>query len=90
MSDFSLEDLTEGKHIDLVAAALLLSGKLKVDSVRLFRGSTIITVNLIGKFQSNKKKKSDPLADFFEENGDLTFDEIFEAFQQKMDKGDNS
>ncbi|RIJ67141.1 hypothetical protein CW357_06305 [Rummeliibacillus sp. TYF005] len=89
MSDYTLKDLTKGKHLDIVAAALLLSGKIKVDAVQLFRDSPIITVTLIGKFQSNKKKKSNALSDFLDENGDLTIQEVFEAIQDKMRKGDN-
>lgn len=88
--DYTLNDLTKGKHLELITAALLLSGKIKVDAVQLFRSSPIITVTLIGKFQSNKKKKSNALADFLEENGNLTIDEVFEAIQEKMKKGDNS
>lgn len=89
ISDYTLKDLTKGKHLDIVAAALLLSGKIKVDAVQLFRDSPIITVTLIGKFQSNKKKKSNALSDFLDENGDLTIQEVFEAIQDKMKKGDN-
>ena len=35
ISDYTLKDLTKGKHLDIVAAAHLLSGKIKVDVISL-------------------------------------------------------
>ncbi|WP_219914489.1 hypothetical protein [Thalassobacillus sp. CUG 92003] len=87
--DFSIHDLFNGKNLDIVAAALLLTGKLKVDSVELYRGSPVVQVTLLGKFLTQEKNKSNALAEFLDENGDLTIDDIFEAFQQRLDKGDN-
>lgn len=90
IADFTLEDLVKGKQLDLVAAALLLTGKLKVDSVELFRDSPIVGVSLLGKFPSNKKKRRNPMVDFLLENGNLTFEDVFEAFQERMNRGDNT
>ncbi|WP_246570009.1 hypothetical protein [Lentibacillus saliphilus] len=87
LSNYTMQDLFKGKHLDLVAAALLLSGKLEVDAVQLFRNSPIVSVTLIGKYLTNGNEKADKLADFLEENGDMTIDDVFEAFQKKMDKG---
>ena len=36
-ASYTLSDLLKGKDIEIVAASLLLLGKLKVDSVQLFR-----------------------------------------------------
>lgn len=84
-NDYSVHDLLKGKHLEIAAAALLLSGKLKVDSVQLFRDSTVVGVYLLGQFRSgNNKDKSNALADFLEENGDMTLDDIVEAFQKRM------
>lgn len=87
--DYSLHDLFKGKHLDIVAAALLLTGKLKVDSVELFRGSPVVVVTLLGKYCTKENKKANALSDFLEENGNMTLDDVFEAFQKRMEKGDN-
>lgn len=85
-SDYSIQDLFKGKHLDIVTAALLLSGRLKVDSVELFRGSSAINVTLIGKYLTNGKDKTNALTDFLEENGDMTLDEVFEGLYKRMEK----
>jgi len=91
VSDFCIQDLFKGKQLDIVAAALLLSGRLKVDSVELFRGSPAVNVTLIGKYITNGKEKANALADFLEENGDMTLDEVFEGLNKRIEKekGDN-
>jgi|HigsolmetaAR204D_1030405.scaffolds.fasta_scaffold00769_9 hypothetical protein len=87
-ASYTLQDLLKGKHLEIITAALLLSGKLKVDSVQLFRSSPVVQVNLLGQFLDNGGEngsdKSKALADFLEENGDMTIDDIIEAFQRRM------
>ncbi|HEX6594379.1 MAG TPA: hypothetical protein VF095_07305 [Bacillota bacterium] len=90
IAKFSMQDLLKGKNLELVAASLLLSGKLKVDSVELFRMSPVVNVTLIGKYVTRETDKTNASADFLEENGDLTLDEVFDAFQKRMQKGDSS
>ncbi len=85
---YSIQDLFKGKNLDLIAAALLLSGKLKVDSVELFRGAPAVSVTLLGKYITPNKEKQNALADFLEENGDMTLDDVFEAMQRRMEKED--
>lgn len=85
-SDYSIQDLFKGKQLDIVTAALLLSGRLKVDSVELFRGSSAINVTLIGKYLTNGKDKPNALADFLDENGDMTLDEVFEGLYKRIEK----
>jgi hypothetical protein len=34
------------------------------------------------------KSKQNALADFLEENGDMTLDDVFEALQKRMEKGE--
>src|SRR5699024_4596481 len=75
LADFSIQDLLKGKNLEIVAAALLLTGKLKVDSVELFRMSPVVNVTLVGKYVTRETKKMNALANFLEENGDLTLDE---------------
>ncbi|HLR80043.1 MAG TPA: hypothetical protein VK119_05625 [Bacillota bacterium] len=90
LADFSIQDLLKGKNLEIVAAALLLTGKLKVDSVELFRMSPVVNVTLVEKYVTRETKKMNALANFLEENGDLTLDEVFDAIQTRMQKGDSS
>ncbi|WP_207707113.1 hypothetical protein [Heliorestis acidaminivorans] len=49
ITDYTTNDLFLGKNLDIVTAALLLTGKLKVDFVKLYRGSPAVSVELLGK-----------------------------------------
>ena len=71
-SKYTLGDLLKGKDLEIVAASLLLLGKLKVESVQLFRDKPIISVTLLGEFKSLNDKKVNEMADFLE--GERGFD----------------
>ncbi|PYZ93052.1 hypothetical protein CR194_07590 [Salipaludibacillus keqinensis] len=86
LNQFSINDLYKGKNLDIIAAALLLTGKLKVDSVEIFRGSPTVSVGLVGEYRIPSNKKVNKMVDFMDQNGDMTIDEIFEAFQTRMKK----
>ena len=73
--------------MEIIAASLLLLGKLKVDSVLLYRNSPTVTVTLVGAFQKDSKNNNNKMADFLDENGDITIDEIFDGIQKRMNKG---
>ncbi|GED31443.1 hypothetical protein BCE02nite_25840 [Brevibacillus centrosporus] len=70
-------------------ASLLLTGKLRVDSVQLFRQATMI-VGLTGKYitlddlNNNSNNNVDSMVNFLNENGNVTVDEIFQALKKKM------
>ena len=85
-SKYTLGDLLKGKDLEIVAASLLLLGKLKVDSVQLFRDKPVISVTLLGEFKSLNDKKVNEMANFLEENGDMTLDELFEGIKRRMNK----
>ncbi len=85
-SKYTLHDLLKGKDLDIIAASLLLLGKLRVESVQLFRDSPTISVTLLGQYQSVKDDKSENMANFLDENGDMTLDEVFEALSKRMNK----
>ncbi len=82
---YTLNDLLKGKDLDIIAASLLLLGKLKVDSVQLYRDSPTISVTLLGKYR-NKSDKANQMADFLDQNGDMTLDEMFEAISKRINK----
>lgn len=85
---YSINDLFKGKDLEIIAASLLLVGKLKVESVQLFRGQPIVGVTLLGQFKSveNDNEKGNAMAEFLEHNGDITLDEVFEGLRRQMNK----
>ena len=85
-SKYTLDDLLKGKDLEIVAASLLLLGKLKVDSVQLFRDKPVISVTLLGEFKNLNDRKVNEMTDFLEGNGDLTLDELFEGIKRRMNK----
>ncbi|WP_203247043.1 hypothetical protein [Sporosarcina beigongshangi] len=85
-STYTLNDLLKGKDLEIVAATLLLLGKLKVESVELFRNEPVIAVSLLGEFKKINGRKVDEMAEFLERNGDMTIDEIFEGIKKRMNR----
>lgn len=85
---YSLSDLLKGKDLEIVAATLLLVGKLNVESVQLFRGQPVVSVTLLGQFKSagNENDKANAMAEFLEQNGDITLEEVFEGIRRQMNK----
>jgi len=83
-SKYTVQDLLQGKDLDIIAASLLLLGKLKVESVQLFRNSPTITVTLLGQYRSTSDDKANKMANFLEQNGDMTIDDVFAALNKRM------
>jgi hypothetical protein len=72
-------------RIELAVAALLLTGKLKVDSVELFREASLI-ISLIGKYDTLTQPDStsvDKLMNFLDQNGNTTMNDILNALRKK-------
>jgi hypothetical protein len=64
-------------------AALLVTGKLKVDAVQLFRQATMI-VSLTGQYktlQNMNNSNVNNLIDFINNNGNLTLDELIQGIR---------
>ncbi|WP_342505747.1 hypothetical protein [Sporosarcina sp. FSL K6-2383] len=85
-SKYTLNDLLKGKDLEIVAASLLLLGKLKVESVQLFRDRPVIAVTLLGEFKKLNDQKVDEMAEFLNRNGNLTIDEIVEGIKKRMNR----
>ncbi|MHA0855537.1 hypothetical protein [Paenibacillus sp. CMAA1364] len=76
-------DLLNGKNLEIVVAALLITGKLRVDAVQLFRQATMI-VSLTGQYKTLQKmnnSKVNNLIDFINNNGNLTLDELMQGIR---------
>ncbi|TYA13713.1 hypothetical protein FRY98_10315 [Paenibacillus faecis] len=70
------------KKLELVVAALLLTGRLKVDSVQLYTDSSLF-VSLVGKFKTLNNDTVDKLVNFMNENGNITLNDFMEALKKK-------
>ncbi len=86
LNNYSIQDLFQDKKLEIIAAALLLTGKLKVDSVEVFRNSSAVNVTLVGKYITKESKKVNNMIHFMDENGDITLNEILEAMSSIMDR----
>ncbi|GAB1156446.1 hypothetical protein YWY31_24710 [Paenibacillus illinoisensis] len=76
----------KGRNLELIVAALLVSGKLRVDSVTLFREATLV-VELVGQYKTLKNitpSNTDKLVEFLSQNGDMTLDDVIQAFQKRI------
>ncbi|RAT96345.1 hypothetical protein [Brevibacillus sp. Leaf182] len=81
----ALQCLT-GPNLEILVAVLLLTGKLRVDSVQLFRQATMI-VGLTGEFitlSDLNNKNVDNMLKFLNDNGSMTVDDIISALKKKM------
>jgi hypothetical protein len=76
----------KAKDLEIVTASLLLLGKLKVESVQLFRDKPVISVTLLGEFKNLNDNKVNEMTDFLQTNGDMTLDEILEGITRRMNK----
>jgi hypothetical protein len=75
------------KGLEFAVAALLLTGKLKVDSIQMFTDASLL-VSLVGKYKSlNPLSESnvDKLVSFLDDNSSLTLNEIMTALKKKAD-----
>lgn len=72
------------KGLEYTVAALLLTGKLKVDSVEIFREPSFV-VTLVGKFNSKDLSQTnvDQMVQFLDDHGDLTFNDFINALKKK-------
>ena len=83
----SILQCLHGNNLELIVAVLLLTGKLRVDAVQLFRQATMI-VSLTGKYITLgdlNNKNVDNMLKFLNDNGNMTLDEMFEALKRKVD-----
>jgi hypothetical protein len=81
-----MQDLLKGKDLETIAASLLLLGKLKVESVQLFRNTPNIGVTLLGRYRSTDDDKANNMSAFLEQNGDMTIDDVFDALNKRINK----
>ncbi|GIO05107.1 hypothetical protein J31TS6_11350 [Brevibacillus reuszeri] len=83
----SISHCLNGNNLEFLVAVLLLTGKLRVDSVQLFRQATMI-VSLTGKYITLgdvSNENVDNMLKFLNENGNMTVDDIIHALKKKMD-----
>ncbi|MNI44166.1 hypothetical protein D3C73_985280 [compost metagenome] len=75
------------KGLEFAVAALLLTGKLKVDSIQMFTDASLL-VSLVGKYKSLdnlSQSNVDKLVSFLDDNSSLTLNEVMTALKKKAD-----
>ncbi|BAU27355.1 hypothetical protein DFP93_102401 [Aneurinibacillus soli] len=82
------DHLFSSKQLEIITAALLLSGELVTDAIEFGRDGGIV-VSLVGKLQNPCQKNPQEnrvgeLAHFLRNNGTITLDEILAALKQRM------
>lgn len=68
-------------------AALLLTGKLKVDSIQMYTDASMF-VSLVGKYKTLSDLSNDnvdKLVSFLDDNSSLTLNEIMTALKKKAE-----
>lgn len=70
--------------LEYTVAALLLTGKLKVDSVEIFREASFV-VTLVGKYNTKDLNQTNvqQMVQFLDDHGDLTFNDFINALKKK-------
>ncbi|WP_340025452.1 hypothetical protein MHI24_09855 [Paenibacillus sp. FSL K6-1096] len=75
------------KGLEYTVAALLLTGKLKVDSIQMYTDASMF-VSLVGKYKTlgdPANNNVDKLVSFLNDNSSLTLNEIMAALKKKAD-----
>ncbi|MFD3257705.1 MULTISPECIES: hypothetical protein [Paenibacillus] len=74
----------KNKSLEYTVAALLLTGKLRVDSVQLFREASLV-ITLTGQYKTLAMNGTniDKMVKFLDNNGDMTLNEVIEALKKK-------
>ncbi|MFD2880364.1 hypothetical protein ACFTAO_37580 [Paenibacillus rhizoplanae] len=76
------------KGLEFAVAALLLTGKLKVDSIQMYTDASMF-VSLVGKYKTLSELSSDnvdKLVSFLDDNSSLTLNEIMTALKKRKPK----
>ncbi|OKP88546.1 hypothetical protein A3844_07565 [Paenibacillus helianthi] len=78
------------KGLEYTVAVLLLTGKLRVDSIQMYTDASLF-VSLTGKYKSlgdlssGNANNVDKLLSFLDDNSSLTLNEIMTALKKKTD-----
>ncbi|MGG0753648.1 hypothetical protein [Brevibacillus laterosporus] len=84
-TDNSTNSHCHNNNLELIVAILLLTGKLRVDAVQLFRQATMI-VSLTGKYITLgdlNNKNVDNMLKVLNDNGNMTVDEIIQTLKKE-------
>ncbi|GAA0603870.1 hypothetical protein GCM10009001_21190 [Virgibacillus siamensis] len=83
---FTTADLLRQRNLEIVAAALLVTGKLKIDYVTVYRDEPTVDVLITGELpQPNSKNNNmNRMAKFLKDNGDMTINDVMGAINQRL------
>lgn len=78
--------LNKNKGLEATVAALLLTGKLRVDSFQVFRDASLV-VGLVGKYNTlngSANNNVDKIVSFMNENSGITVSDLMDAVKKKI------
>lgn len=88
VNSYTAADLLLGRNIEIIAAALLITGKMRVRFVTIHREEprvdALISGNLIQPNSGNSNMNI--MKNFLKDNGDMTVNEIVEAIDQRINE----
>jgi radical SAM superfamily enzyme with C-terminal helix-hairpin-helix motif len=83
----SIFDFVQESNIEIIVAVLLLTGKLRFDSLQLYREASLI-INLVGKYETLVNlngKDIDQMLNLFNDKDKTTLKSIVDNFKQFTD-----
>ncbi|SDI46337.1 hypothetical protein [Natribacillus halophilus] len=78
-------DLLRERNIEIITAALLVTGKLRVNFVSVFRDEPTIEVVATGDFPS-LNNDNQVIDHFIKENGDMTVSDLMEKINERLNQ----
>jgi len=85
-SSFTIQQLINSRNLDFIVAALLITGKLDLDSVKIYKDGSL-PVTLVGEFRKLDNKSVQNLMKFMDHNGSMTIDDVMEALRKRVQNG---
>lgn len=83
---YTTADLLLGRNLEIIAAALLITGKLKINYVSIYepRIDALLTGRL--KQSSSANSNINQIKELLEQNGDMTVNDMIEAIHQRLNE----
>lgn len=85
---YTTADLLLGRNLEIIAAALLITGKLKINYVSIYRNEPRIDALLTGRLKQSSSGNSNinQIKELLEQNGDMTVNDMIEAIHQRLNE----
>jgi len=79
-------DLLIGRNLEFIAAALLITGKLRINYISIYRDEPRIDTLLTGELMQSNSKNSNMsrIRELLKDNGDMTVNDMIDAIHQHL------